>query len=195
MKNTTTIIVIFLFIVLSCKKVNPDAPTDPNIPPVPVVPTVDKDANILQENCHIVDTSAFLTITDDKLSILKTKTQYIPKIDDIIISLPTQQNPYGVLRKVKSIDVSSTEFKCDTEESNLNDAFKQLKFDFFYTDDSQDSFRAGPNISLAFTKPNSLLNEMELSGNVNLKIPQTHFIYEKDAGSISPKKIVIQSVF
>ncbi|MBP6287799.1 MAG: hypothetical protein KA409_12835 [Ferruginibacter sp.] len=151
--------------------------------------------NLLNDNAYIVDSSAVNASGVNSLSINKAKTSYRPKIGDIILSGPSGINPYGLLRKVVNITDQPAEVVCQTVQSDLNEAFKQLSINQKYLDTftSNATFLTGPSLTLNFNNNITLANGIKLNGVLKFNLPEINIQYEKKEGSLLPEKVLIKA--
>jgi uncharacterized protein (TIGR02145 family) len=181
-------IIFFAFILFaSCQK--KDTNDNPN--------NNSSTENLLSSNSYIVDTSAVQGVTDNSITLLKSNTSLKPKTGDILIANPTLNNPFGFLRKVISVTENVSEIVCNTEQSNLNDAFAQLSFKTNYLDtfSSNQSFRTGAKFGVKFTDNLTIANGIKLNGEFFFNIPSVQIEYKRIKGSLAPEKILIQADF
>ena len=173
---------------LSCKK---NETGNGNVPP-PVT------GNVLSSNVFLVDTIAIGGVTDLTINLLKNNTDLRPKAGDILLAAPAVVNPFGFLRKVTSVSENGNVIICNTEQSNLNDAFAQLNFSMTYLDTfssnaSIDAMQTGSRLGIKFENNNTLANGINLNGEIFFNIPSVEIEYSKKAGTANPQKVLIQA--
>lgn len=192
MKTRSAIFLLLLISVFSCKKHKGDV--------IPANPGSDTTTNILSPNTHIVDTAAIQEVSDNSVILLKSKTDFTPKAGDILLANPTATNVYGFLRKITSISENSTQVICNTEQSNLNDAFDQLNFNINYSD-SFSSVRTntplsnGSQLTFEFKDDGSIADGIEFKGEIKISIPSVVIKYQRIKGSLLPENILIRADF
>uniref|UniRef100_UPI00321A69EC hypothetical protein n=1 Tax=Chryseobacterium sp. TaxID=1871047 RepID=UPI00321A69EC len=110
---------------------------------------------------------------------------------------PSTNCPNGMLRKITSLIESGTDVSYQTEQSSLNEAFKQLLIDHTYSETySENSLfnKTGNGTDLTLTFNNkSVGNGVKLNGQIKLKYPTTTFKYEKLPNSYDPKLIILKA--
>ena len=185
------IITMVLAILFSCKK------NDVNVNPNPPL-----TGNTLSSNAFIVDTLAISGVTDLAVVLLKRNTLLRPKVGDIMLAAPTVSNPLGFLRKVLSVTENASEITCNTEQSNLNDAFSQLNLNINYLDTFSSnallaSGETGSKLGITFKdyipfdgRYNPIFN-----GELYFNIPSVKIEYAKKGGSLLPEKVALQAEF
>ena len=183
------IITMVLAILFSCKK------NDINVNPNPPL-----TGNTLSSNAFIVDSPAISGVTDLAVVLLKRNTLLRPKVGDILLAAPTVSNPLGFLRKVLSVTENASEITCNTEQSNLNDAFSQLNFSINYLDTfssnaSLANGETGSKLGITFRDYGALQNGTILNGHLYFNIPSVKIEYAKKGGSLLPEKVVLQAEY
>lgn len=151
--------------------------------------------NLLNENAFVVDTTSLLRVTADSIVISKSATTIRPKIGDVLIGLPTSTNPYGFLSKVIGASEINNQLIQIVQPASLNEAFKQLEFDYDFVDTSTSSanFRTGPLINVNFQNNNSLLNGVKINGVLRINFESIKLQYTKKANSLKPEKVLIEA--
>jgi hypothetical protein len=173
---------IFFLVIFSCKKGEIQI-TEPR--------------NILNDNAFILDSSAILTTNENSFTLKKNLTIKYPNINEIILAAPSLNCPDGMLRKIIKINTNSNSIEYITEESNLNDAFKELHLNSSFTDTFSNyqtfSTDSGTSLTLKFTNNLSIANGVKMNGEVKFNYPKLTIQYEKDNGSDLPKLILIKA--
>ena len=124
--------------------------------------------NVLNDNAFIIDTSGILASTDNSFTLKKDANFKQPKINEIVLAAPSSNCKYGMLRKVLTITSNANSISYTTEQSNLNDAFKELHINTTYKDtfSSSQTFARGTSLTLDFSNNLSIGNGVKLNGIV-----------------------------
>lgn len=163
--------------------------------------------NLLSPNAFIVDTSAIAQVGQNSVSLSKSKITYNPKPGDILLGAISVHNPDGFLRRVITVAETADRMVCQTEQSNLNEAFAQLSIDTAYTanydadkvfkglsgTDKQGVFKTGSGISIKFQDNNSIANGVKFNGEIFINIPVVNIKYEKKKGSTLPERVLVEA--
>ena len=151
--------------------------------------------NILNDNAFIVDTSSILTSTENSFTLKKDATIQQPKINEIVLAAPSSNCPNGMLRKITGVTSNTSSITYTTEQSNLNDAFKELHINSSYTDTfaTSQTYSRGSALTLTFNNNLSIGNGVKLNGVVKFNYPTIDVRYEKESGSNSPKFFLIKA--
>lgn len=181
-KNLLLVLSILLFI--SCSK---DEETIPE----------NKD-NILAENAFLIDSTKIISTSDNSFVLENLTTIRKPIIGEIVLSAPSTNCPNGMIRKVIALSETPTSITYQTEQSSLNEAFKQLNIDYTnsqsYSESSTFSKTNGTGTDLTLTFNNKTVgNGVKLNGVIKLKYPTTTFQYEKLPNSYDPKLIILKA--
>jgi hypothetical protein len=189
MRKLLSLVVLFLAFLVSCKKSKSNNEQQ----------TENRD-NILNENCHVIDTIAIKDLTFSSITLDKSSLGYNPIIGDILIASPSTRDTLGVLIKITSIITNGNELICGTEPSNLNDAFKQLFIDEIHSDSYSGSSQhkptgTGSHFVISFDNTVNIAAGFKMSGNLNLNFPELRLKYTKIAGDILPDTILVAQDF
>lgn len=153
--------------------------------------------NVLSDNAFIIDTLNIITTNDD--SFVANNIEY--ELGDIVIAAPSGNCPNGMLRKITSKNVGTNSITYETEQSNLNDAFKELHIDSNYDNiySQSDMFRNGNQsesdgtFTLTFNNNLVIGNGVRLNGVIKFQMPSSTIKYEKRQGSSEPKLIIVKA--
>lgn len=181
------ILLLILFISMpGCKKENNDdkQPAGPNE---------------LNNNTYIVDTIALKDATYTSVTIIKLNTTLRPKVGDILLGAPCAIEPYGFLRKVISVTETGTDIICVTEQSSLNEAFKELHIDATFND-SITSVKNGriadlgdADLQYNFLNNTTFFPGLKFNGTVKLKFKSIKFRYDKSPDSYLPDYVLLRT--
>lgn len=84
------------------------------------------------------DLTGFVSLVNDTTMFIQSAmpAEHVPETGDVILCTSTDSTPHGFLRRVVSIDSSTTGMTVNTEAATITDAFKTLRFEqnFNYTD-------------------------------------------------------------
>ena len=180
-KITLVSAALFLLLIVtdSCKKKSNVTPTN----------------NILNDNAQILDTNSISVVTDSTFTISKSASTSL-QVGQIILAAPTIANPYGMLRKIISITNVGSNVVCVTEQSNLNDAFKQLNLDttFVISDVQSANYRKTSGaLTINFDNNSSIINGVVLNGAITINIPSVQIQYKKSLGSSEPSSVIVEA--
>jgi len=193
MKPLISIFLILIFFI-TCKKKDTS-----NTNPVPPIST--NTDNLLANNSHILDTSAIISATLNSLIINKNSTSLRPRVGDILVASPSSKETFGLLVKVINVTENADQITIGTEQSNLNDAFKQLYIDYTNVDTftSNALFTSvnstGSSVSITLSDNNSIVPGIKLNGEIKFNIPTVKLEYKRKLGSLAPEKVLIEADF
>lgn len=84
------------------------------------------------------DFTGFVSLVNDTTMFIQSAmpAEHVPETGDVILCTSTASTPHGFLRRVVSIDSSTTGMTVNTEAATITDAFKTLRFEqnFNYAD-------------------------------------------------------------
>jgi hypothetical protein len=188
MKKLNLLIVLSLTLLLSCSK--------DDIEPVPII---QNGENSLNDNAFIVDTIAIAGASDDNVIIFKNGTVLRPVVGDILLGAPCVNAPYGFLRKVLSVNDNNSQIICITEQSALNEAFKELHIDTTF-DEPFDIAKDGRmtnvnlerNVTFNFVSNTTYFKNLKIEGPAKCSLSPTTFKYDKVSGSTLPTYVLLK---
>ncbi|KIA99559.1 hypothetical protein OA93_05215 [Flavobacterium sp. KMS] len=187
-KNIIFFILIITLIFASCSKNDDEIKLDPE--------NTLKE-NTLKENVFIIN--SINIISSDDNSFVLNGNQNSLKVNDIVLSAPSSNCPYGMIRKITAINNSSNGITFKTIQSNLNEAFDELHIDTSnnesYTSGVtfKNSQGSGSKLSVDFNDNVTIAAGIKMNGSLKFNIPTTIIKYEKEKGSLKPKLVLLKA--
>ena len=188
MKKTFILLLLCMataLLMTSCKK-NADSTATPSI------------VNKLADNASIVDTTTIVSV--DSLSVTVKKDTVTHIVGDVLLAAPTTTNPHGFLRKITAVANNGGTVKYTTEQSTLNDAFKQLNIDYVNKDSYNKIavFGAGGSdggslFDFSFKANSTICPGITIDGELKVNRSATRFNYEKAEGSLLPSLVHLEA--
>jgi hypothetical protein len=156
---------------------------------------VDTTSNLLSDTTILVDSLNVVSSTETSVTINATNFTKQPTVGCILLAPPCTNAEYGFIRKVTSITGDKSKLVCQTVFCGLNEAFKQLNFNYIYTDTFSSSI-TGKGASLSYKFSNKVLAPgLAFSGIIKLNIPSIEWDYKMKKGSVLPEHALIKAFF